>query len=499
VNKNKLHYDLIVIGGGPGGYAGAMRALDFGKKVLLIEKNKLGGAGIYDGVLASKTLWEFSMKTLTLREFEQEYIPDFKLVNQTVNQAIFERKTQLQVHSHLLSIKHSHLFKYIRGTASFLDPHTVSIKLKDGGYLEATADFILIATGSTPRIPAGVHVDEKNILTSNGIKNLTKYPDSMVIVGAGVIGCEFATIFSILGKTKVYLIDKAERILPFEDEDISMLIDHHFKELGVHVHKGSQWTEIKNLNNGVAYTLLEKDGSKNIYHVEKCLISIGRQPWFKDLCIENAGLKLNEKGGLWDFDTQTNVSHIYTAGDVSTDVALVNVAEREGRHAVVRMFGHSIPPINYNNVSSIMFLYPEVGGVGMNEQQCREKNIPHKVVKIDYSLIARAIAMRKTKGFFKIIVSNDNAMRILGMRAVGEHASSAIQAIAYLIHQNKGIRELADMLHPHPSIIEGIQECLRMLLQKSIYKPEIFEDKMQCYTWENNQIKSLRYLLPDYD
>ncbi|MCX8079668.1 MAG: NAD(P)/FAD-dependent oxidoreductase [Bacteroidia bacterium] len=497
--QNRNHYDLIVIGGGPGGYAGAMRALDFGKRVLLVEKNKLGGAGIYDGVLTSKTLWELAMRTLTFREINPEFIPEFESINQIVKQAIFERKSQLQIHSHLLSVRHQDLFKYIRGKASFMDPHTIEITLKDGSTLRASADFFLIATGSTPRIPKGVEVDEQFILTSNGIKNLTSYPKSMVIVGAGVIGCEFATIFSILGKTKVYLIDKAERILPFEDEDISVLIEKHFNELGVHIHHGSQWNEIKKSENGVVYTLSEKDGNKKSYQVEKCLISIGREAWLKDLCIENAGLKINERGGLWDYDTQTNVSHIYTAGDVSTDVALVNVAEREGRHAVVRMFGHSVPPINYNNVSTIMFLYPEVGAVGMNELQCRQKGIPHKVVKIDYSLIARAIAMRKTKGFFKIIVSNDHSMRILGMRAVGEHASSAIQAIAYLIHQNKGIRELADMLHPHPSIIEGIQECLRMLLQKSIYKPEIFEDKMQCYTWENDKITPIHYLLPDHD
>jgi dihydrolipoamide dehydrogenase len=134
-----------------------------------------------------------------------------------------------------------------------------------------------------------------------------------------------------------------------------------------------------------------------------------------------------------------------------------------------------------------MFLNPEVATVGMSEQECRQKGIPHKVVKLDFSTNARAITMRKTKGFFKILVSNDNGMRILGMRAIGEHASSAIQAVAYLIHTNQGIRELADMMHPHPSIIEGVQECLRMLLNKSIYKPYVFRDKLKCYLYENGK------------
>jgi dihydrolipoamide dehydrogenase len=149
------------------------------------------------------------------------------------------------------------------------------------------------------------------------------------------------------------------------------------------------------------------------------------------------------------------------------------------------MFGPTIKPLSYKNISSIMFLNPEVAAVGMNEQECVAKGLPHKVVKLDFSTNARAIAMRKTQGFFKIIVTNDSGMRILGMRVIGEHASSAIQAVAYLIHTNQGIRELADMMHPHPSIIEGVQECLRMLLNKSIYKPYIFKDRLKCYICEN--------------
>jgi dihydrolipoamide dehydrogenase len=132
-----------------------------------------------------------------------------------------------------------------------------------------------------------------------------------------------------------------------------------------------------------------------------------------------------------------------------------------------------------------MFLNPEVAVVGMSEQEAVQKGISVKVAKIDFSCIARAVAMRKTKGFFKIIVSNDDEMKILGMRAIGEHASSAIQAVQLLIYMNKGIDELAHMIYPHPSIIEGIQECVRMLLKKSIYKSSVLKDKLKCYVCEN--------------
>jgi len=477
--------DLIVIGGGPSGYAGAMRAIDFGKKVMLVERRRLGGAGVYDGVLTSKSLWEQALKVASIRELVPDYEPKIDDISKIVNEAVFERKSQMTIHMQLLQTLKEKLFSYEKGTAFILDKHTVQITKDDGTIKTFKTKFILIATGSRPRKPANIEVDEQVIVTSDGIRNFSDFPASMVVLGAGVIGCEFATIFSAFGKTKVNLIDKADRILPFEDEDVAEVVTSNLQSHGATVHHGSSLKRMEIVKGRVEYELEYKDGHTEVLTVDKALISIGRVPNIENIGLENAGVRLNDRGCIWDDDTQTNISNIYVAGDVTTEVALVNVGEREARHAVVRMFGHAVKPLSYKNISTIMFLDPEVGAVGMNQQECIAKNIPHKVVKLDYSTNARAIAMRKTKGFFKIIVTNDNAMRILGMRVVGEHASSAIQAVAYLIYTNQGIRELADMMHPHPSIIEGIQECLRMLLNKSIYKPYVFRDKLKCFTCEN--------------
>ncbi|HEV8081009.1 MAG TPA: NAD(P)/FAD-dependent oxidoreductase [Chitinophagaceae bacterium] len=479
------HYDLIVIGGGPSGYAGAMRAIDFGKKVLLIEKKRVGGAGLYDGVLTSKTLWEQALKTVSIREMVPDYEANFDSISKIVDEAVFERKTQMMVHLKLLEKMGRHIFYYEKGVAFLENKNTVRITKDDGTIKHVTGDNILLATGSRPRIPANITVDENIIVTSDGIKNFRSFPKSMVVLGAGVIGCEFATIFSAFGKTRVTLIDKAARILPFEDEDIADVIKHNLESNNALVHQGASLKRMEVKNGMVEYELEYYGGKTEIHTVEKALISIGRIPNVENLGFENAGVKLNERGCVWDDDTQTNISNIYVAGDVTTEMALVSVGEREARHAVVRMFGPTVKPLTYKNISSIMFLNPEVAAVGMNEQECVAKGLAHKVVKLDYTTNARAIAMRKTKGFFKIIVTNDNGMRILGMRVVGEHASSAIQAVAYLIHTNQGIRELADMMHPHPSIIEGVQECLRMLLNKSIYKPYIFKDRLKCYICES--------------
>jgi dihydrolipoamide dehydrogenase len=469
-------YDLCVIGGGPAGYAAAMRAIDFGKKVVLIEKDKIGGAGIYNGALTSKTLWELSEKVAAVNENivhadSKRYDITWEDVMKTMNEAIFDRKFQYSLHMKLLKTETlSKLFSYERGFGSFINNNVIKIT-NDNNVKEIYADYTVIATGSRPRTLPNLTVDEKIIMTSDGIHQIAGYPKSLVILGAGVIGCEFATIFSNFGKTKVYLIDRANRILPFEDEDIAGMVADNFESKGCTVHREAKLNRMEIVDGEVEY------------EVEKALLSIGRQSNVEGLNLEAAGVQLNANGThIANNDTQTTAPNIFVAGDVSGHIALVNVGEVEARHAVEKMFSKQSNKLSYDNISTIMFLMPEVATVGMSEQQCVEKNIPVKVVKIDYSCIARAIAMRRTTGFFKIIVTNDDEMKILGMRAIGTHASSAIQAVALLIKMNKGIEELSELVHPHPSIIEGIQECVRMLLNKSIFKSSVFKDKLKCYS-----------------
>ena len=482
-------FDLCVIGAGPAGYAAAMRAVDFKKKVVLVERDKIGGAGIYNGALTSKTLWELStqiansnkrIKEMGMGDTIQDTIP-YDEVQNVIAEAVFERKFQLQCHIKLLQTEaYKKYFSYERGTARMLNRNEIAIKKRKKDKV-IHADKIIIATGSRPRKLSNIAVDEKFILTSDGIDKLTEFPKSMVILGAGVIGCEFATIFSNFGRTKVYLIDKADRILPFEDEDIASMVSDNLQDNGVVIHQDASLVRMEIKNGKVEYELSYKDGRSEIIKVEKALISVGRIPNLENLGLDKVGVNYDEGTTIIDDDTSSSVDNIYAVGDITAHVALVNVAELEGRRAVEKMFGKSDRKITYKNISTIMFLNPEVASVGLGEQQANEKGMPYRLVKLDYSCIARAIAMRKTKGFFKILVTDDEEMHILGMRAVGEHASSAIQAVALLISMNKGIVELADLIHPHPSIIEGIQECLRMLLGKSIFKAEVFEDKLKCY------------------
>ena len=482
-------YDLCVIGGGPAGYAAAMRAIDFGKRVILIEKSKVGGAGVYNGALSSKTWWELSQKVRAVNESivsvgRSKFGITWQEVIKTEQEALFDRKFQYSCHIKLLQEESmNNIFTYERGYGKIISANEVSI---DKGKQELTiwAENIIIATGSRPRALPNIPVDEKIIMTSDGIHQLEEYPKSLVVVGAGVIGCEYATIFANFGKTRVHLIDRADRILPFEDEDISKLVDNNLKKEGVVMHHNSSLERLEIKDGEVEYELSYEDGRREVIRVEKALLAIGRIPNVENIGLENVGIQMGETGRhIGDDDTRTNIPNIYAVGDASGRIKLVNMGEIEARHAVEKIFGNKKTRLSYDNVTTIMFLQPEVAAVGMNEKMVRDQNIPVKVVKIDYSCIARAIAMRKTEGFFKIIVSNDNEMKILGMRAIGEHASSAVQAVALLIKQNRGIEELAELVHPHPSIIEGIQECVRMLLNKSIFKSSVFKDKLKCYSF----------------
>ena len=489
------HYDLCIIGAGPSGFSAAMRAIDLGKKICLIERNKIGGAGIFNGALSSKTMWELSQNYQMMKSSDfGYYVYDSHLsfsaiANETtkaVNDKFQQLKAQVDYYSKL------GLLDYYEGTAKMESKTEVSINHPEKETETISADHTILAIGSRPRYLPNIAIDEETIYTSDGVLSLKKHPESIVILGAGVIGCEFATIFSNYGKTKVFLIDKASRILPFEDNDISDMVASNLTSNGVHIHKGANLEDMIIEDGQVKYTLVFEDGTKEIRFVEKALISVGRVPNSENIGLAEVGVELNNRGFCVDKDTQTSVPNIYAVGDITADIALVNIAELEGRHAVERMFNNNPKPILYDNISTIMFLNPEVAAVGINESQARKSKIPYRVAKMGYEFMNRAIAMRQKKGFIKLIVADNEDMTILGVRVLGAHASSTIEAIALLISMKKGVSVLTELIHAHPSIPEGIQECARMLMGSSIVKPDVFTTGLNCYAVdEHGTIKNL--------
>ncbi len=476
-------FDVCVIGAGPSGFAAAMRAIDFGKRVALVERNKVGGAGIFDGALSSKTLWELSESyqqthntNLGYTVYDSEV--HFSSVMHQAHRAVAEKHVQLK--KQIAYFQKTGQLTFFNGHAKFASKNEIDITDAEGAKQTIWAENTVMAIGSRPRYLPHIPIDEKIILTSDGVSALPDFPKSIVILGAGVIGCEFATIFSNFGKTKVFLIDKEERILPFEDEDISHAVAANLEDNGAVIHHGASLEKMSIVDGKVEYVLSFKDGRKETHTVEKALISVGRVSNHENLGLEAAGVALNERGCIDDEHTRTNVPNIYAVGDFTADISLVNVGELEGRHAIERMYGKP-KELVYENISTIMFLNPEVASVGLNETQARKKKIPYRLASMHYRYVNRALAMHKLDGFFKILVSDDDDMKILGMRVMGAHASSTIMAVALMISMDIGIEHLAELIFPHPSIPEGIQECARMLMGTSIVKPEVFNLDVRCY------------------
>ncbi|HVH45543.1 MAG TPA: NAD(P)/FAD-dependent oxidoreductase [Labilithrix sp.] len=474
-------WDLCVIGAGPAGYAAAMRGHDLGKRVLLVERDRVGGAGIHAGALSSKTMWhlsnDFSIAKLTERGYRAPGGVEvtYPSVTECVRLAVAERRAILDRQLEGLSKPSANggVVTLLRGEARFTSPHTLEVKRSDGSCSEIRASNFLIATGSRPRIPDGIPVDGDEVVTSEHIEAWSQFPESMVVVGAGVIGCEYATVFANFGRTKIHLIDRQPRILPFEDEDVADVVAASFESSGVTIHRSSKLESLQIKDGRAEYVITTADGKRETINVEKALVSVGRIPNTHGLGLEAAGVKLEKNGSIVAKDTQTTAAHIWAAGDTTMDIALVNVAELEGRYAVEKMFGLAPRPIHYEALSAIMFLRPEVASVGLNESRAKELGIRYRVGVVANRLVSRNVAMRSTKGFVKLLVEKDSS-KILGLRVVGPQASSTIQGIAFLIQMGATLSDIDHCVHPHPAIPEGVQECARMLLGTSVLKLDVF-------------------------
>ncbi|MBX3125087.1 MAG: NAD(P)/FAD-dependent oxidoreductase [Polyangiaceae bacterium] len=479
-------FDVCVLGAGPAGFATAMRAWDFGLSVCLVERGRLGGAGLHDGALSSKTLWELSRDYRRALATDRGYRAtnvelDYDAVCRCVSDAVASKTEQLQRQLDELGRCESDdggRVTLVEGEARFLDPQRVAVS-KGGETREISARNFVIATGSRPRELPDVVVDGERILTSDHIMHLGRFPKSLVIVGAGVVGCEFATVFANFGRTKVYLIDRAERILPFEDDDVARVCARNLEARGVVVHRRARLVSMRRQGDGVEYVIEYPTGGRETLTVECALISIGRVPNLESLGLEQAGVVLDERQHIADTDTRTSAPHIYAVGDVTLDVALVNVGEIEGRHVAEKIAGVARGSLSYENLSTIMFLDPEVAAIGHNEQSAQRERIAYRVAVYAYDLVNRAIAMRATDGFIKLLVTDDDEMRILGMRALGAHASTTLEAVSLMMNLGRSVRDLAELLHPHPAMTEALQDCARMLVGTSICKPHVFTSELR--------------------
>lgn len=490
----KESFDLCVLGCGAGGFAGAMRAFDFGAHVCIIEGDEIGGAGVKKGALSSKTMWELAKDYAIANRIDRGYRAtglkiDFKALMATVERAVKERQYQMLTQLETFSPRRwrgAGSITLIKGMASFLDAQTVSVQRPAGDKRIIRAKNFLIATGSSPRPYLGVEVDQKRIIDSDGISALEGFPKRLLIVGAGVIGCEYATIFSNFAQTQVYLADHKERVLPYEDGDVSRFVQQNLERDGVKIFQCVTLQKVEHYPDYLQAYLDFPDGHTEVIEVDNVLFSVGRVPNLSGLNLSNVGVDVDKRGHLTTGSDCRVVGNIYACGDVTCNPNLVNIAVMEARMAAKVIFGHATYPLNYRNLSTIMFLNPSIATVGFGEEECQAKGYSYRVAYVSNAMMSRTIAMRSMRGFIKVIVQDNDEMRILGMRAGGPQVSNVATAIAHFMDHDKGVVDVLKSVYPHPSVAEITQECLRLLLGKSVYKPQAFPDKMWVKSWNKH-------------
>lgn len=455
--KEDVKADLLVIGGGPGGYVAALYAAKKGLNTVLVEREKLGGTCLNVGCIPTKALVKSSevyKDTLLGEEF------GFEIENIKVNMnKVIDRKDKIRENlvsgiDYLLSKNN---VRVIKGDASFLDDKIIVAKRGKDEY-KIEAKNIIVATGSKISKINIKGIDLPFVLNSKSALDNKNLPKSITIIGGGVIGMEFAFIYSNFG-VKVNLVEYMDRLLTMVDDDISEEIKNIAKLNGINIYTSSKVTKIEESENGDAIVFFENEGKEKYLISENVLVAIGREPNMDGLNIEKAGIELNERGKGIKVDNtlKTNVPGIYAVGDVNNKMQLAHVASHQGIIAVDNILSED-KEMKYDCVPNVIFTAPEIASVGLTERECIEKKINIKVSKFPFSANGKALTMGESRGFIKIIKDMNNN-KIVGASLIGADASSLISTLTVIIKNNIKDKDIADTIFAHPTTGEVIHEA----------------------------------------
>ncbi len=446
-------YDLIVIGAGPAGEKGAAKAAQYGKRVALIERAPfLGGAGINTGTVPSKTLRESALYFSGLRQ-RGLYGIDYSLKeNLTIKDFMYRERSVVKKERKLVADHvHEHNITLIHGEASLKDAHTVQVNSSLGNK-EISGEKILIATGSSPHRPPEIPFDDALICDSDSILNLKRIPGTMAVVGGGVIGTEYASIFTALG-IHVTLIEQQDRIVSFVDSELGQRLTDQLAKLGLEFMFNAQMTAVERGGDHVHLALENGVG----LDVEVALIAAGRRSNVLALGLEQVGVKLGQRGLiLVDEHYRTNIPNIYAAGDVIGFPALASTSMEQARVAITHAFDLPYKENMPTVLPLAVYAIPEISMVGLTEDECREKNIPYLVGRAYYEENARGQIIGDMSGMIKLIFSLTDK-KLLGAHIIGEQASELIHIAAHVMLANGPIDVFIDAVYNYPTLSDSYQ------------------------------------------
>lgn len=444
--------DLAVLGAGPGGYVAAVRASKLGLKTILVEKGQLGGVCLNTGCIPTKALYHVSQ---TLDEIKKSGIFGINVKDLSIDFAKVMQRKDFVVNAQRKGIQY-HLSKnnveLIAGRGKLIDVNKILVTDYAGEEIEITAKNVIIATGSSAKSITPFDFTKEGILDNVKILSLDRLPSSMLIIGAGVIGCEFANIFSSLG-SKVTMVEMLPRILATEDEDVSKIIHKNFSKKGINVYLNAK---VKSLDNKDGRYLCNLDNKENIT-ADKILVAVGRTPNTDDIGIEDLGI-IKDKGFIKvDSHLRTNISSIYAIGDVIGTYLLAHVASKEGKVAAENIAGKETV-MDYSAIPWTIFTTPEIGTVGLNEKQVLERDLEAYTGVFPFANSGKAYISSETEGFVKI-VADKSIQEILGAQIVGPRASDLIHEVSIAMNAEMTIEGLAGSVYSHPTLSEAIMEA----------------------------------------
>ena len=444
------HYDLIVIGSGPAGEKGAEHAVNYGKRVAIVERSsRVGGAGINTGTVPSKTLREAALYYSGLRQ-RGLYGINFSL-KENMSVADFMYREHIVAENEHMLIEENinrHDITLIHGEASFKDAHTVRIA-SASGEKEIRGDVILIATGSSPVHPSGIPFDGNLIFDSDTILHMNRIPRTMAVVGGGVIGTEYASIFTALG-VKVILIEPKERVLPFVDTEMIHRLTYQLNTLGLKFALGDKMLEIEPQGNHVQLRL----ETLGVVDVDVALITSGRQSNVQALGLERIGVEMADHGNIVVNEKyQTSVPHIYAAGDVIGFPALASTSMEQARVAMLQAFDLEYKGRMSPVLPLAVYTIPEISSVGLTEDYCREKSIPYLIGRAYYENNPRGQIIGDMSGMLKLVFSPEDK-KLLGAHIIGEQASELIHIAAHVMLVNGAIDEFIQLVYNYPTLAD---------------------------------------------
>jgi len=455
---------IVVLGAGPGGYVGAIKAAKMGAEVTLVEKDTVGGTCLNRGCIPTKALLASSDVLTNIRQAKDFGIIVEGDVKPDIN-FIVDRKDKIveRLVSGIEFLLNKNNVRLVKGTGKITDKNKVTVTKDDGTTEDIEADAIIIATGSLPaRIPIFPYDGEK-VITSDEALNLRQIPKSMIIVGAGVIGCEFAMFFNTLG-TSITMVEMMDHVLPLEDREIGQEMEKVMKRKKIKLMLKAKIERVEKTDSGVK--AIFGDGKE--IEADMMLVAIGRQANIAGLGLEELGVAVERGRILVDDYMQTNVENIYAIGDVVPGAQLAHLASAEAECAVENIMGHKCE-MNYQAVPRGVFTDPEVSGVGLTEEEAIARGYTVKKGDFAFKGLGKAQAMGQFVGKVKVIV-DEKTDKLLGASIIGPHATDLIHELAVGVRYGLTAEQLGRVIHSHPTLSEAVMEALQDVNGLSAHK-----------------------------